>query len=126
MSNSATDLWEEFDIDKTIVIDDFETMVEGEVDYIDDSDFSITRKKMKVPIPHTDGCGMMLPNAFGKPQKNMMVRLPFVKGLLGVFPFDRFIKDKNGNAVISPVNPVLSEKDFYPPKDKRCLRSGVY
>ena len=36
---------------------------------------------------------------------------------------------KNGNAVISPVvspvNPVLSEKDFYPPKDKRCLRSGV-
>ena len=103
LSNSATDLWEEFDIDKTIVIDDFETMVEGEADYIDDSDFSITRKKMKVPIPHTDGCGMMLPNAFGKPQKNMMVRLPFVKGLLGIFPFDKFIKDKNGNAVINDI-----------------------
>lgn len=32
---------------------------------------------------------------------------------------------KNGKPVINPVNPVLSEKDFYPPKDKRCLRSGV-
>ena len=27
--NSATDVWEEFDIDKSIVIDDFETDVEG-------------------------------------------------------------------------------------------------
>lgn len=32
---------------------------------------------------------------------------------------------KNGKPVINPVNPVLSEKDFYPPKDKRCLRSRV-
>ena len=36
---------------------------------------------------------------------------------------------KNGNVIISSVlnliSPVLFEKDFYPPKDKRCFRSGV-
>lgn len=87
LSNSATDLWEEFDIDKTIVIDDFETNVFGEYDFIDDNDYSITRIKDYVPVPHTDGAGMMLP-CMGK---NRMVRLPFVKGLLGVFDFKQFI-----------------------------------
>ena len=45
LSNSATDEWERFNIDKTIVIEDFETMVEGTYDLIDDIDYSITRKK---------------------------------------------------------------------------------
>lgn len=103
LTNSATDVWKEFDIDKTIVIDDFETNVTGEVDFIDDTNFSITRKTMKVPIPHTDGCGMILPNAFGKQQVNMMIRLPYIKGLLGVFDFRKFIKVKNGNAVINDI-----------------------
>ena len=103
LSNSATDVWEEFDIDKTIVIDDFETNVTGEVDFIDDTNFSITRKTMEVPIPHTDGCGMILPNAFGKQQVNMMVRLPWVKGLMGVFSFDKFIKENSGNPVIKDI-----------------------
>lgn len=101
--NSATDIWEEFDIDKTIVIDDFETEVYGEVDYIDDLDFSINRKSMNVPIPHTDGCGMILPNAFGKHQVNMMVRLPWVKGLLGVFDFRKFIEVNDGSYVIKDI-----------------------
>lgn len=100
LSNSATDVWEEFDIDKTIVIDDFETNVTGEVDFIDDTNFSIERKVMEVPIPHTDGCGMILPNAFGREQVNTMVRLPWIKGLLGVFSFDKFIEDNGGNPVI--------------------------
>lgn len=103
LTNSATDVWEEFDIDKTIVIDDFETNVTGEVDFIDDTNFSITRKTMEVPIPHTDGCGMILPNAFGKQQVNMMVRLPFIKGLMGVFDFRKFIEVKNGNAIINDI-----------------------
>jgi len=103
LSNSATDVWKEFDIDKTIVIDDFETNVIGEVDFIDDKDFSINRRTMEVPIPHTDGCGMILPNAFGKQQVNMMVRLPWVKGLMGVFSFDKFIKDNSGNSVIKDI-----------------------
>lgn len=101
--NSATDVWEEFDIDKTIVIDDFETDVAGEVDFIDDTDFSIERKIMDVPIPHTDGCGMILPNAFEKQQVNMMVRLPWIKGLLGCFDFRKFIEVNNGNPIIKDI-----------------------
>ena len=103
LNNSATDVWEEFDIDKTIVVDDFETNVTGEVDYIDDTDFSIERRTMKVPVSHTDGCGMILPNAFGKQQTNMMVRIPFIKGLIGVFDFRKFIEFNGGNPVIKDI-----------------------
>ena len=92
LTNSATDVWEEFDIDKTIVIDDFETDVYGTYDLVDDADYSIKRVTDYVPIAHTDGAGMMLPNAFGKEQKNQMVRLPWIKGLLGVFDFKKFIE----------------------------------
>lgn len=91
LANSATDVWNEFDIDKTIVIDDFETEVFGTYDFIDDTDYSITREHGHKPITHTDGAGMMLPSAFGVKQRNMMVRLPWIKGLLGVFDFRRFI-----------------------------------
>ena len=103
LSNSATDLWEEFDIDKTIVINDFETNVFGEYDFIDDKDYSIIRMRDYVPITHTDGAGMMLPNAFGKRQKNQMVRLPFVKGLLGVFDFKKFIIENNCSGEITDI-----------------------
>lgn len=103
LSSSSTDIWKEFDIDRTIVINDFETEVYGEYDFIDDTDFSIERRKGKVPVPHTDGCGMMLPYAFGHKQKNMMVRLPWIKGLLSVFPYDKFIKDKNCSPVIKDI-----------------------
>lgn len=101
--NSASDEWKEFDIDKTIVIDDFETDVYGEFDFIDDTDFSITRKKDYIPITHTDGAGMMLPNAFGVKQCNKMVRLPFVKGLLGVFQFDKFIEKNQCSPIIKDI-----------------------
>jgi hypothetical protein len=92
LTNSATDVWEEFDIDKSIVIDDFETDVFGTYDLVDDVDYSIKRVSDYVPITHTDGAGMMLPCAFGKEQKNQMVRLPWIKGLLGVFDFKKFIE----------------------------------
>lgn len=92
LNNSATDVLEGFDIDKTIVVEDFETMVEGEVDLIDDETYTVERKRMPVPITHTDGCGMMLPSVS---KKNFMVRLPWVKGLLVAFPFTKFIKDAN-------------------------------
>ena len=91
LCNSATDLWKEFDIRKSIVVPDFETNVKGIVDLIDDKTYTIDEKKeMNIPIPHTDGCGMILPK---KSKKNMMVRLPWVKGLLISFPFDRFIRE---------------------------------
>lgn len=92
LCNSATDVWERFDIRKSIVVDDMETLVRGTVDYIDDVTFEIERKEMDVPIAHTDGCGMMLPSVN---RKNLMIRLPWVKGLLAVFPFDKFIREAN-------------------------------
>lgn len=103
LTNSATDVWEEFDIDKSIVIDDFETDVFGTYDLVDDADYSIKRVSDYVPIAHTDGAGMMLPNAFGKEQKNQMVRLPWIKGLLGVFDFKRFIEVNNCSAKITDI-----------------------
>lgn len=92
LSNSATDVWDGFDIDKCIVVDDFETMVNGTVDFIDRDTFEITRKNMDIPITHTDGCGIMLPCVS---KKNFMARLPWVKGLLGCYDFIAHIEKLN-------------------------------
>ena len=99
LSNSATDLWEEFDIDKSIVVEDFETNVFGDVDFIDDKTYEITRRNMEVPVPHMDGAGIMLEGP------TRMCRLPWVKGLMIQFPFDKFIKEKclNGKSVIKDI-----------------------
>lgn len=101
--NSATDVWENFDIDKTIVIDDFETNVYGTYDLVDDADYSIKRMLDYVPITHTDGAGMILPNAFGEKQKNFMVRLPWIKGLLGVFDFVGLIEEYNYSPIVRDI-----------------------
>lgn len=90
LCSTATDPWDDFDIDKAIVVNDFETNVTDEVDYISPKTFRIERKVMNVPICHTDGCGLILPQCCAG---NMQVRLPFVKGLLAAFPFDKFIRD---------------------------------
>ena len=94
LCNSATDEWKEFDITKAIVVDDMETEVYGEVDFIDDKTYLTERKNMGIPIEHTDGCGMILPKVT---KKSRMVRLPWVKGLLVPFPFDKFIREANRN-----------------------------
>lgn len=99
LTNSATDVWNEFDIDKTIVVDDFETDVFGTYDLVDDIDYSIKRISDYVPITHTDGAGMMLP-CMGK---NRMVRLPWVKGLLGSFDYIKFIKENNCSPIIKDI-----------------------
>ena len=103
LGNSATDEWEGFDIDKTIVINDFETNVYGTYDLIDDVDYSIKRTTGYVPIPHTDGAGMILPFAFGELQRNKMIRLPWVKGLLGVFDYVAFIQENNCSPIIKDI-----------------------
>lgn len=100
LPNSATDEWVDFDIDRCIVIDDFETNVTGVFDFIDETDYSITRKNDVVPIPHTDGAGMMLPSVM---KKNTMFRAPWVKGLLGVFDFVKFIQENNYSPVIKDI-----------------------
>lgn len=100
LTNSATDEWREFDIDKSIVIDDFETNVYSTFDFVDENDYSITRKTDYVPIPHTDGAGMILPSVS---TKNFMFRAPWIKGLLGVFDFKKFIKINNYSPVITDI-----------------------
>lgn len=100
LCNSATDLWEDFNIDDCIVVDDFETNVRSRVDFIDDKTYAIERREMDVPITHTDGCGMILPELS---KKNFMVRLPWVKGLLASFDFVRFIKDNNCSPVVTDI-----------------------
>lgn len=97
LCNSATDLWIDFDITKSIVVDDMETLVSGTVDFIDDVTYEITRKVMDIPICHTDGCGMMLPKVSNK---SFMVRLPWIKGLLVPFPYDEFIKEHNARSKV--------------------------
>ncbi len=100
LTNSATDDWKEFDIDKTIVIDDFETNVYGTFDFVDETDYSITRKTDYVPITHTDGAGMILPSVC---TKNFMFRSPWIKGLLGVFDFKKFIEANNCSPIITDI-----------------------
>ena len=91
LANSATEEWKDFDIDRAIVVNDFETFVNGEVDYIDDKDYSITRQQMDVLVPHMDGCGIMLDDI------TTMVRLPWIKGLLVKFDFRKFIQEHSLN-----------------------------
>jgi len=105
LQNSATEEWTELDIDKTIVVPDFETDVECLVDFIDHKTYKIDRKIKKVPIPHTDGAGIMLPSFCNK---GRMVRLPWMKGLLIPFDFKKFIyqhseRDKINYAVIKDI-----------------------
>ena len=100
LANSATDEWREFDIDRCIVVDDFETNVEGVFDYIDEIDYSITRQTGEVPIPHTDGAGMMLPSVM---TKNTMFRAPWIKGLLGIFDFRKFVEVNNYSPIIKDI-----------------------
>lgn len=100
LTNSATDEWSEFDIDKSIVINDFETNVYGTFDFVDETDYSITRKNDYVPVPHTDGAGMILPSVSSK---NFMFRAPWIKGLLGVFNFRKFVEVNGYSPVITDI-----------------------
>lgn len=88
LASSATDPWPEMDIDRCIVVDDFEAPVSGIVDYIND-DYTIERGERTTTIAHTDGCGMMLPSVS---RKNFMLRAPWIKGLLCSFDYLRFCR----------------------------------
>lgn len=100
LSNSATDEWVGFDIDRCIVVPDFESDVHGEVDYINDITYEVKRQEMDIGIEHTDGCGMMLPCVN---EKNFMIRAPWIKGLLGVMDFRRFIDEHGCSPVIKDI-----------------------
>ena len=88
LSSSATEIWKDFDIDKSIVCDDYEIQVFGDMDYIDASDYSVTRKYTSVGIPMNDGVGMMIDGP------TRVIRGPFIKGLMVQFDFHKFLKEK--------------------------------
>lgn len=93
--SSATDLWEEFDMKKAIVVDDMQTMVTGMVDFIDEKTYEITENVlMDVAVDTTDGCGMMLPSISSK---NKMVRAPWIKGNLAVFDYKSMLTERGHN-----------------------------
>jgi hypothetical protein len=92
LSNSASSEWKNFDIDRCIVVDDLETKVNGVFDHIDDETYEINRKNMDVEISHSDGCGIVLESVS---KKSFMFRMPFFKGLLVPFPFDKFASKFN-------------------------------
>ena len=121
LNNSASDIWEDFDIDRCIVVDDFSTEVNGLVDYISKdikkenvvSKGKITkrekivsvkwnneRKNMNIPIDHFDGLGVMLPKIF---KGNRQFRLNWFKGLLTSVDYIRFIKDNNLKGIVTDI-----------------------
>ncbi|MCU6710067.1 hypothetical protein M6D81_15325 [Paenibacillus sp. J5C_2022] len=92
LCNTATEQWKDFDIERVVVVDDMETPLRTKVDYIDDQSYDIKRMEMDLSITHTDGCGMILPKLS---KKSFMLRMPWVKGLLVPFPFDKYIRELN-------------------------------
>lgn len=100
LCNSGTDVWNNFDINKCVVVDDFKNTVHGIVDYIDNKTFDISRMEHDLPVEQIDGAGIMLPSVS---KVNFMVRLPWVKGLLAVFDFVRFIYENNASPIIKDI-----------------------
>ena len=86
---SATDRIEDFDIDRCIVVDDFEMAVTSESDFIDYTDYSITRKVSETIIAETDGWGMCCKPGF----KTQIVRGPWIKGLVSFFDFRGWLQE---------------------------------
>lgn len=95
---SATDLFD-FDVDRCIVVDDFEASVTGMMDYIDPR-YTIQRSVRTVMINHCDGAGMMLPSVS---RWNFMVRGPWFKGLLCVFDFLKFCSVNHCDPVVKDI-----------------------
>lgn len=111
LNNSGSTVWEDFDINKCIVVEDFETFISAEVDYIDRqvskeklfdkngrpypkkvAEWNINREKRNdIVIPHFDGLGLILDKNY---TRNIQVRLPWVKGLLTYFNVVEYCKEK--------------------------------
>ncbi|MBK1809162.1 hypothetical protein JHL18_00675 [Clostridium sp. YIM B02505] len=120
LNNSASKVWQWFDIDKCIVVDDFETLVSANVDYIDRkvnieeykdkanknrtkpvATWNIIKdKKMNVPVPHFDGLGIMLPSLCSK---NRQIRLPWLKGLVTPFDYVSWIEEHKYSSIVKDI-----------------------
>jgi hypothetical protein len=90
LSNSASTKWNDFDIERCIVVKDMELNVNGWVEYIDHKNYKIKKIKKEIPIQFMDGAGVMLPSVS---EKSFQFRMPFFKGLLVPFNYLEFIKE---------------------------------
>lgn len=97
---SATDRWLDFNIDKSIVVPDFETEVSGRMLYIN-NEYKQLKGMNKVSIKHTDGAGMILPGKFDF--QCAMVRSSWLKGLLCEFPVLEYCEDRGYKPVVKDV-----------------------
>lgn len=95
LASSATERWD-IDVDRFIVVKDFEAPVTGMMEYIK-PDYTSERGIRTVMINHCDGCGMVLPSEY---DKNAMLRAPWIKGLLTPFDFIRFCNVNNVEPII--------------------------
>ena len=61
-------------------------------------DYTVERGIRTVMINHIDGCGMMLPCVSSK---NFMIRMPWVKGLLAVFDWNKFCEEHRMKPIVT-------------------------
>lgn len=103
LPSSASEEWD-FDLDRSIVIPDFEAPVTGMMDYIT-QEYKILRGIRTVLINHCDGIGMALPGVLQDAADcdNAMTRGPFIKGLLTTFDYIAFCAVNNVPPVIKDV-----------------------
>lgn len=100
LSTSATTVWDDVDLKRVCVVDDFETTLKNRlVDNINDN-YEMNRVKKNVTIPHTDGFGMMHPKFC---RDTRMIRAPWIKGLLAPMDYRSFSKTFNGKEVIDDI-----------------------
>lgn len=121
LNNSSSTVWEGFDINKCIVVDDFKTMVSAVVDYIDRKTNTIeymdkaNRKRTKdvtewtinnnkkmdnILVPHFDGLGLIFDKNY---KKNMQIRLPWIKGLLTYFDIISYCKENGYSTKVKDI-----------------------
>ena len=94
LCSSSSENWKQLSINDCVVVDDFETLVNGKVEFVtfNKDGYSIKPTEKDVPITHTDGCGMILKS---KSSEAVTIRGPWIKGLLVPFEFTRFIEEAN-------------------------------
>ena len=89
----------DIDIDRVIVVPDFETSVE-EVEFINTETLESEIKVMPVSINHIDGAGMFLPDNINGLNKSCRIRGRWIKGVLFPFDFKEFTENIAKNNIV--------------------------
>lgn len=109
------------DINKCIVVKDFETVVSGMVNYLDVNTLKTEPKMMNIPILHMDGSGIFLPGVL---PSSGQIRGGWFKGALFPFDFRKFI-EVNKEKGASPIVPDIYGKPHdIIEEDIQCIMTG--